>query len=179
MALKTDNLLYVILVILIVGFILYYFFGYNFALPNSGELTTQPIRQGEQAETPAPVGDDGTGMLHPPTPSSPFGATSNLPNDPALNAFPRDQLTARDLLPKDQASSIWAQAYPEGQGTLQDKNFLQAGYHVGINTVGQNLRNANLQLRSDPPNPQVKVSPWLQSTIEPDVNRRYFEIGSC
>ena len=28
-----------------------------------------------------------------------------------------------------------------------------------------------------PPNPQVKVSPWLQSTIEPDTNRKPMEIG--
>ena len=50
---------------------------------------------------------------------------------------------------------------------------------VGINTVGQSLRNANRQLRSEPPNPQVKVSPWLQSTIEPDSNRKPLEIGGC
>jgi hypothetical protein len=45
--------------------------------------------------------------------------------------------------------------------------------------VGQTLRNANLQIRSEPPNPQVAVSPWLNSTIEPDINRRPFEIGGC
>ncbi len=89
-----------------------------------------------------------------------------------------DQLTAKDLLPQDQ-SSVWAQVNPDGQGTLADKNFLQAGYHIGINTVGQTLRNANLQLRSEPPCPQVQVSPWLQSTIDPDVSRRPMEIGGC
>jgi hypothetical protein len=56
-------------------------------------------------------------------------------------------------------------------------NFLTAGYHIGINTVGQTLRNANRQLRSEPLNPQVPVSPWLQTTIEPDTNRRPLEIG--
>lgn len=180
MTLKTGNLLYIVLVVLVIGFILYYFFGGSVVLPNSGNLITQPQRQqGETAEEPAPVGDAGTGMLHPPTPSSPFGANSNLPNDPTLSSFPREQLTAQDLLPKDQASSLWAKAYPEGQGSLQDKNFLQAGFNVGIDSVGQTLKNANLQLRSEPPNPQVKVSPWGQSTISPDVNRRYFEVGSC
>ena len=48
-----------------------------------------------------------------------------------------------------------------------------------MNTVGQTLRNANYQLRSEPPNPQVKVSPWQQTTIEPDTNRRPMEIGGC
>ena len=68
---------------------------------------------------------------------------------------------------------------PSGQGSLADQNFLTAGFHIGINTVGQTLRNANLQLRSEPPCPQVQVSPWLQSTIDPDVSRRPMEIGGC
>jgi hypothetical protein len=93
-------------------------------------------------------------------------------------AFPKDTLTAQELLPQDNAN-LWAQVNPSGEGSLKDRNFLQSGYHIGINTVGQTLRNANLQLRSEPPCPQVKVSPWLQSTIEPDVSRLPFEIGSC
>ncbi len=91
---------------------------------------------------------------------------------------PKEQLSPEELLPQSN-SSEWAKVNPEGVGTLKDKNFLQAGYHVGINTVGQTLRNANLQLRSDPPNPQVAISPWLQSTISPDMNRKPMEIGGC
>jgi hypothetical protein len=94
------------------------------------------------------------------------------------SSYPKDQLSAEDLLPQDN-SSLWASVNPSGQGSLKDRNFLQSAYHIGINTVGQTLRNANLQLRSEPPNPQVKVSPWLQSTIEPDVSRKPFEIGAC
>ena len=91
--------------------------------------------------------------------------------------YPKDTLTPQDLLPQD-SNSTWAQTVPAGQGSLGDQNFLNAGFHVGINTVGQSLRNANLQLRSEPANPQAKVSPWLQSTIEPDVNRKALEIGA-
>lgn len=99
---------------------------------------------------------------------------TNIPNR-CLN---QEQLTQDDLLPRDEHSQ-WAQVAPAGVGSLEDKNFLVAGYHIGINTVGQSLKNANLQLRSDPPNQQVAVGPWNQSTIEPDLNRRPFEIGSC
>jgi hypothetical protein len=42
-----------------------------------------------------------------------------------------------------------------------NKNFIQAGFFTGINTVGQTNRNPNLLIRSEPPNPQVQVSPWL------------------
>ncbi len=89
--------------------------------------------------------------------------------------YPKDVLASADLLPRD-ANSLWAQVNPSGQGSLADQNFLTAGFHIGINTVGQTLRNANLQLRSDPLCPQVKVSPWMQTTIEPDINRRPLEI---
>ena len=59
-------------------------------------------------------------------------------------------------------------------------SMLQAGEHIGVNTVGQSLRNANRQLRSEPPNPQVNVSPWQNTTIGPDLMRRPLEISeSC
>ena len=90
--------------------------------------------------------------------------------------YPKDVLSSADLLPNN-ANTLWAQVNPSGQGSLSDQNFITAGYHVGVNTVGQTLRNGNRQLRSEPLNPQVKVSPWLQSTIEPDINRRSLEIN--
>lgn len=97
---------------------------------------------------------------------------------PFEGCFPKQrELKPEDLLPKDM-NSKWAQVNPVGQGMLMDRNFLDAGHHVGINTVGQTLRNANYSLRSEIPNPQVKVSPWMQSTIDPDVGRKPLEIGS-
>jgi hypothetical protein len=99
------------------------------------------------------------------------GQMNQLPSE----CYPKDVLSSADLLPRD-ANSLWAQVNPSGQGSLADQNFLTAGFHIGINTVGQTLRNANRQLRSEPLNPQVKVSPWLQTTIEPDINRRPLEI---
>ena len=90
--------------------------------------------------------------------------------------YPRAQLTPVQLLPADQ-DSIYAQQNPMGVGSLKGKNFLSAGALIGVNTVGQTLRNANLQLRSEPPNPQVSVSIFNQSTIQSDVNRRPLEVG--
>ncbi len=107
------------------------------------------------------------------------GDASTNVEDNGLSCFVKDRLTSSDLLPKDADNSRWAQINPSGSGMLGDQNFLTAGYHVGINTIGQSLRNANLQLRSEPPNPQVAVSPWGISTIEPDVRAVAFEIGSA
>ena len=92
-----------------------------------------------------------------------------------VQCYPRDTLSAADLLPRDAASSPFAQVNPAGQGNSDGQNFLTAGSLIGIDTVGQSLRNANVQLRSEPPNPQVKVSPWMQTTIGPDMARRPLE----
>ena len=91
--------------------------------------------------------------------------------------YPRDHLTPSELLPKDM-NSVWAEQNPMGPGSLKGKNFLSAGALIGVNTVGQSMRNANLQVRSEPPCPQVAVSIFNQSTISPDVSHRPLEIGA-
>ncbi len=90
------------------------------------------------------------------------------------NCYPKNQLAPGELLPND-PNSKWAQVNPSGQGDISGKNFLNAGALIGVNTVGQSLRNANQQLRSEPPCPQVQVSIWNNSTIEPDLQRRPLE----
>lgn len=109
-------------------------------------------------------------------PNSPSGPADFGNSEAPSGCYPRDQLTPSELLPKD-ANSVWAEQNPMGTGSLKGKNFLSAGALIGVNTVGQSLRNANYQLRSEPPNPQVPVSVFLNSTIEPDVNRRSLEIS--
>ena len=90
-----------------------------------------------------------------------------------------EKLLNQELLPKSgENNSKWMELNPEGDGSLKNVNLLDAGHHFGINTVGQTLRNANRQIRSEPANPQVQVSPWLQSTIEHDANRKPLEIGT-
>lgn len=81
----------------------------------------------------------------------------------------KDALKPEDLLPQDK-NSVWAQVNPEGSGSLQYKNFLEAGYHIGIDTIGSSKRNANRQLRPDPPNPKTNVGPWMNAVIEQDWN---------
>jgi hypothetical protein len=74
-----------------------------------------------------------------------------------------------DLLPADQ-NSQWASLNPVGGNNGQAMpDLLQAGYHIGLDTIGQTLRNANYQLRADPYIPKRDIGPWNQSTIETDV----------
>jgi len=62
---------------------------------------------------------------------------------------------------------------------LSNQNFLDPRQQIGFpETIGGNLRNANLQERSEPPNPRSPVSIWNVSTIPPDLMRPGFEIGA-
>ena len=62
---------------------------------------------------------------------------------------------------------------------LSGQNFLDPRTQIGFpETIGGNLRNANRQERSEPPNPRTFPSPWNLSTIPPDLMRPAFEIGS-
>lgn len=117
------------------------------------------------------------------TPTGTPSSTGALPSDPesyveaSLNkdvpaCRKRDPLTPKDLLPVDQAAEDFEKQNPDGEGILKGVNYLDATYHVGVNTVGQSLRNANLSLRAEPPNPRVAVSPWLNSTIDADLSRK-------
>jgi hypothetical protein len=134
------------------------------------------IKEGENRNkhavpTPPPMNGEGFADLAGYEGPAQFG-NSETP----AGCYPRDQLTPSELLPKD-PNSTWAQQNPMGTGSLKGKNFLSAGALIGVNTVGQSLRNGNYQFRSEPPNPQMPVSVWNQSTIEPDVNRRNLEVA--
>lgn len=151
------------------------------AFPNPGPVDLARIMNGGANATPLgttvspdtppnPGMETEEGFQDTPSPM-PFAAAST-----PSNCYPKNQLAPQELLPND-PNSKWAQVNPMGAGDIAGKNFLNAGALIGVNTVGQSLRNASWDLRSEPPNPQVSVSPWLNSTIEPDVNRRVLEIA--
>ena len=105
-----------------------------------------------------------------------FAAVSGI-QTPTRSCYPQNSLSPKELLPKNEKDNIanFNKDYPISEGILKGVNFLDAGYQIGVNTVGQSLRNANRQLRSEPPNPQVAVSPWLNTTIGPDLQRKPLE----
>ncbi len=78
---------------------------------------------------------------------------------------------ASSLLPREVASSEdFGQFAPED--ILKGQNFLEPRAQVGFpETVGGALRNANQQIRKDPPNPKDPFV-WNNSTIVPDTMQR-------
>jgi hypothetical protein len=81
-----------------------------------------------------------------------------------------------DLLPRD-TNNQWGSLNPSGSGDLLGQNLLSATFLTGIDTIGNTMKNANLQIRSEPPNPQLNVGPWNQSTFAPDLMRTPLELG--
>jgi len=126
------------------------------------------VNQGGKPQPSRPLGQNEVFAGAKGSKTNTYGLPPSCARQPVVNP--------RDLLPKD-SNSEWGRLNPQGEGALQNVNLLQAGHHIGINTVGQSLRNANLQVRSEPPNPQMAVGPWNNSTISPDLSRRPLEIG--
>lgn len=83
----------------------------------------------------------------------------------------RKTLLSSDLLPKEE-NDDWFQN-PNSKFNLMDAVQLEIPeIKIGIDTVGQSRKNATYDLRSAPPNPKFVVSPWSNSTIEPDYNTK-------
>ena len=115
-----------------------------------------------------------TGIVSVASNAAPNAAPTTMDSRPS--AAP--SASPNDLLPRDQ-NSEWAALNPVNmsQGNIIAGDMLQAGYHIGLDTIGQTMKNANLQLRSDPIIPKQSVGPWNQSTYEPDYGRVPLEIG--
>jgi hypothetical protein len=166
-----------ILVLLIIAYGVSIFAGYLGAkgMPGSESNTMMPSQykntNAQMSAGVAPSDPNGNEVF-----SSANGVQTSMPGIPSSCSQPNIQNPA-ELLPKD-SNSQWAQLNPSGKGELANINLLKSGYHIGIDTVGQSLRNANLQIRSEPPNPQLNVGPWNTSTIEPDFMRPPLQIGS-
>lgn len=78
---------------------------------------------------------------------------------------------ASSLLPKMNLPGV-----PSWQVTdttaLANQDFLSPTQQYGVDTVLSSLRNPSKDLRGDIPNPVAVVSPWQNTTITPDLERR-------
>jgi hypothetical protein len=186
---------------LIIGALLlvYYFVNNNVSLvPNAGSVSEYvPAALAQPAETTMDMSDryetdgyetDGyeTSAIPIESPKTSLGGSfdhlnwDGLGENQVQGALSKQyqDLTGEDLLPHNDIAQF-SEVYPDGVGQLQNKSFLHSGHHVGINTVAQANKNASYDLRSTPANSQLAVSPWLNSSIGPDLMRRPFEIGGC
>ena len=105
---------------------------------------------------------------------------SNAGPGPSSNGYALQQVAnPADLLPQD-ANSQWTALNPtimNNSGAPIPPDLLQAANLIGLDTIGQTLKNANLQLRSDPVIVKQNVGPWNNSTYEADLGRVPLELG--
>lgn len=78
---------------------------------------------------------------------------------------------ASSLLPKINLPGVpsWNVMNTEA---LAQQDFLAPVQQFGTDTVMSSLRNSSYDIRNNIPNPMNVVSPWMNSTITPDLQRR-------
>ncbi len=122
--------------------------------------------------TPAPMSEQGPYM------GSPHGVGGNAASVAGMQSrtpasqqtYSETTLSSSELLPKGEIGASWAAVNPVGADDMKGQNFLQAGYHANINVQGisQTNRNPSYDIRTETPNPQSRVGPFLNTTIDPD-----------
>lgn len=132
----------------------------------------------DKAEELGGLGTQGPLAEQGPYMSAPHGVAGNAVAVQGMQArtpssqqtYSESVLSSSELLPKGEIGASWAAVNPVGADDLKGQNFLQAGYHSNINVVGiaQTNRNPSYDIRTEAPNPQSKVGPFLNTTIDPD-----------
>lgn len=84
------------------------------------------------------------------------------------NCEPEDLFDADKYLPQE-VNDDWFEVQPEPI-SVKNRHLINITKPVGINTIGTSLKNASHDIRGVPSCPRFVVSPWLQSSIEPDTN---------
>ncbi len=82
----------------------------------------------------------------------------------------QDKFTSENYLPQE-TNADWFEVVPEPI-SVKNRHLINVSRPIGVNTIGTSLRNPSYDLRGSPPCPKYVVSPWMQSTIEPDYNLR-------
>jgi len=99
---------------------------------------------------------------------------NNLP-DPkfakVISSESRKTLGSSDLLPIEE-NKDWFQVPNKEFNLMQAVDLELPEIKIGVDTVGQSRKNATYDIRSAPPNPKFVISPWNNSTIEPDYNTK-------
>ena len=103
--------------------------------------------------------------------AGPSAGPAAAPADAVCGGMNKGTGLASSLLPREVASAEdFGQFAPED--ILAGLNFLEPRKQIGFpETVGGALRNANQQIRKDPPNPKAPFV-WNNSTIVPDLMQR-------
>lgn len=88
-------------------------------------------------------------------------------------AGPRTKMTDEELfdvdqlLPKEE-NEDWFEA-PAEAISVKNNHLINLSRPLGVNIIGHSNKNPSLDIRGTIPNPKNIISPFLQSSIEPDI----------
>jgi len=93
------------------------------------------------------------------------------PEKKHVDKFKVSEIFNRDnYLPNEQSiNPDWWDMVPEPT-SVKNRHLINTTKAMPITSIGSSLRNAGYDIRGSPPCPKFIVSPWMQSTIEPDTN---------
>lgn len=174
-------------ILVLVGFIIYILFFSPKNSPFSLEIKGAPLDGSdenvvehamEQKRAPKQMKTTGADMASPdaPTPTKAPVTTTATTSSSSESFTPETASLSGSLLPKEvPITDDFGQFSTEA--ILSNQNYLDPRAQIGYpETVGGTLRNANLQIRSEPANPRDPVSIWNLSTITPEKMRPQFEL---
>ena len=80
------------------------------------------------------------------------------------------KLESSEFLPQELNQSWFDKDFNQVKEIDQDTLIDVSQYSSGMDTVGQTLKNPSYDIRGNIPNPKNIISPFLNSSIEPDNN---------
>ena len=142
-------------------------------------VVADPVPESASTEEPVPVqmeNSDLVGMSDDTGASLDSAFMGAVPPNTATDAvdFNRNNVTEYDsssFLPQEVNDEWFDTDFTKAKYTLNDDKMINTNrYMIGVNTVGQSLKNPAYDIRGTIPNPKYTVSPWNNSTYEPDTN---------
>jgi hypothetical protein len=142
--------------------------------PTPVEQSEKPVQQtSEQVSIKVPIINDD--IFQPKNIEFDYGDANNVNYTLGVKDNPMDvkkeegKLTSGDLLP-GKSNEKWFEN-PDVGIKIEDANLLSdAVQKVGVDTVGQTRKNPSYDIRGTVPCPKFQISPWNNSTTEPDYN---------
>ena len=135
--------------------------------------TTQPAQTNQQISISVPIINDE--VFNPNQSIFDYGDAKNtnytldVKDNPMDVKTNQDKLSSSDLLP-GKSEQKWFEN-PDVGIKIEDANLLaDAIQKVGVDTVGQTKKNPSYDIRGTVPCPKFQISPWNNSTTEPDYN---------
>lgn len=138
-------------------------------LPQTATPSVKPSSEPSKCNGPDnydPFGGEGSSL------EDAFSNDMNVtPDISAINMHQKENknYNAGDFLPKETKKDWFDTSF--AKYSLNDDQLINTErYVIGVNTVGQSLKNGSHDLRGTIPCPKFSVSPWNNSTYEADFN---------